>query len=151
MAAEGADAQHDVDMVELPVGHHGWQSALPVLQELRAGLTAALLAQVLAEGELQGLRYLAAFRGGACVGVAGWRIVANTSATRKLHVDDLVTTATGRSQGVGAALLTELERRARDAGCTLLDLDSGVQRYAAHRFYLRQRMDIDAHHFGKRL
>lgn len=138
-------------LVDLPAGHPGWESALPVLQELRSALTAERLAQVLAEGEPQGLRFLGAFRGERCAGVAGWRIVANTSATRKLHVDDLVTTAAGRSTGVGAALLEELERRARAAGCTCLDLDSGVQRHAAHRFYLRERFDIDAHHFGKRL
>ena len=122
-----------------------------MLQELRTGLTAELLAQVLAEGGPQGLRFLGAFVDDACVGVAGWRFVANTSATRKLHVDDLVTSADRRSRGVGQALLTELELRATVAGCTVLDLDSGVQRYAAHRFYLRQRMDISAHHFGKRL
>lgn len=146
-----ADARSGPDLVDLPAEHPGWQSALPVLQELRGALTAELLAQVLAEGEPQGLRFLAAFRDGGCVGLAGWRLIANTSATRKLHVDDLVTTAAGRSEGVGAALLQELERRARAAGCTLLDLDSGVQRHAAHRFYLRERFDIDAHHFAKQL
>lgn len=28
-----------------------------------------------------------------------------------------------------------------------LHLDSGVQRYGAHRFYLRHGMDITSHHF----
>jgi hypothetical protein len=27
-------------------------------------------------------------------------------------------------------------------------LDSGVQRFGAHRFYLRRRMDITSHHFA---
>jgi GNAT superfamily N-acetyltransferase len=70
---------------------------------------------------------------------------------RKLTVDDLVTTADGRSNGVGRALLRDLERRAREAGCTLLDLDSGVHRHDAHRFYLRERFVIAAHHFDRRL
>ncbi len=52
---------------------------------------------------------------------------------------------------MGAALLRELERRARDAGCAVVDLDSGVQRHGAHRFYLRERMDITSHHFAKRV
>lgn len=140
-----------MDLVDLPAGHPGWTSALPVLQELREELTGELLAQVLAEGGPQGLRFLGAFQGDACVGLAGWRLVANTSTTRKLYVDDLVTTTSVRSRGVGAGLLEELERRAREAGCSVLDLDSGVQRYAAHRFYLRQRFDIGAHHFAKQL
>lgn len=151
MAMNDADGPGGLSLIDLPAGHPGWQSALPVLQELRTGLTAELLAQVLAEGGPQGLRFLGAFWDDECAGLAGWRLVANTSATRKLHVDDLVTAAARRSQGVGQVLLTELERRATDAGCTVLDLDSGVQRYGAHRFYLRQRMNISAHHFGKAL
>ena len=30
----------------------------------------------------------------------------------------------------------------------MLDLDSGVQRFPAHRFYLGQGMAITAHHFA---
>jgi hypothetical protein len=48
-------------------------------------------------------------------------------------------------------LLAELRERAIDAGCRSLDLDSGVQRFEAHRFYLRERMNITAHHFDLRL
>lgn len=138
-----------MELVDLPLGHSGWDLALPVLQELRPDLTSAVLEQVLTEGAAQGLRFLAAFRDDRCMGVAGWRLVVTTSVLRKLYVDDLVTTSGARSQGVGAALLRELEQRARDAGCRAMELDSGVQRYAAHRFYLRERMDINAHHFAK--
>lgn len=42
-------------------------------------------------------------------------------------------------------------RRARAAGCSVLDLDSGVQRFDAHRFSLRERRHISSHHFSKRL
>ena len=66
-------------------------------------------------------------------------------------MDDLVTTAASRSGGIGHLLLGDLERRARAAGCTALDLDSGVQRHHAHRFYLRERMAITSHHFAKEL
>jgi GNAT superfamily N-acetyltransferase len=124
---------------------------LPVLAELRPHLDAASFEAVYAEGHPQGLRFLAAYDGDRCVGVAGWRILALTSSIRKLYVDDLVTTGDGRSKGVGHALLAELETRARAAGCTVLDLDSGVQRHDAHRFYFRERMHISSHHFTKPL
>jgi GNAT superfamily N-acetyltransferase len=76
-------------------------------------------------------------------------VIANTSAGRKLYVDDLVTAEEARSRGIGKFLLRDLEQRAKAAGCTLLDLDSGVQRHRAHRFYLRESMDINSHHFAK--
>lgn len=122
---------------------------LPVLQELRPHVDLDELREIIAEGAPQGLVFTAAWDDGACVGVAGWRILALTHTRRKLYVDDLVVTATRRSTGVGSALLASLEDRARAAGCTVLDLDSGVQRHGAHRFYLREGFDITAHHFSR--
>jgi GNAT superfamily N-acetyltransferase len=120
---------------------------LPVLKELRPHLTAESLADVYAEGYEQGLRFTAAYGDGHCLGVAGWRIVSTTATLRKLYVDDLVTTASRRSAGVGKAILDELARRAAAAGCHMLDLDSGVQRVDAHRFYMRERLTISSFHF----
>jgi GNAT superfamily N-acetyltransferase len=120
---------------------------LPVLLELRPHLTAESFDAIFREGWPQGLRFLAAYDGARCVGVAGWRILASTFTVRKLYVDDLVTTGDARSGGVGRALITELKARAAAAGCTKLDLDSGVQRGRAHRFYFREGLTITAYHF----
>lgn len=128
-----------------------WESALPVLQELRTHLNREDLDQVLKEGGQQGLRFTALFQDSRCVAIAGWRVIANTSTIRKLYVDDLSTAATERSRGHGATLLNALVERARELHCFSIELDSGVQRHAAHRFYLRERMDITAHHFARRL
>jgi GNAT superfamily N-acetyltransferase len=122
---------------------------LPVLNQLREQLTAESFAEVYEEGYPQGLRFTAAYDKGRCVGVAGWRLVACTSALRKLYIDDLVTAATDRSQGVGTELLAHLLERARRSGCTVLDLDSGVQRSGAHRFYMRERLAVTAFHFSR--
>jgi GNAT superfamily N-acetyltransferase len=140
-------------VVELPPGDPALATdALAVLSELRPNLTADSLAAIYAEGHPQGLRFTAAYDDtGQCVGVAGWRVIATTHVVRKMYVDDLVTTENARSTGVGRALLADLERRALAAGCTVLDLDSGVQRHDAHRFYLRERMAIVGHHFAKSL
>ena len=69
-------------------------------------------------------------------------------AGRFCYVDDLVTAETARSLGYGGALLDWLAAEARAAGCKMLDLDSGVHRFAAHRFYLTKRMIISSHHFS---
>jgi len=127
------------------------EDLLPVLQELRPHLTAASFAAVYEEGHPQGLRFTAAYEDGRCVGVAGWRIMATTATLRKLYVDDLVTTESERSHGVGRTLLSELTRRARAAGCHAIDLDSGVHRPDAHRFYMRERLAITSFHFGRTL
>jgi GNAT superfamily N-acetyltransferase len=130
---------------------------LPVLTQLRPHLTEDLLKRIYQEGHPQGMRFMAAYYNEAdcggeeprrrCVGVAVWRICATTLAGRKLYVDDLVTVSDARSQGVGKAILTELTARAQAADCGFLDLDSAVNRKDAHRFYMRERMHINAFHF----
>ncbi len=127
------------------------RDVLPVLMELRTDLTTEVFAAVYDEAYPRGLRYLAAYDDGRCVGVAGGRVMATTAGIRKLYVDDLVTTAAARSRGVGAAVLAELVERAIAAQCQALDLDSGVQRTDAHRFYQRERLEITGFHFARRV
>ena len=88
---------------------------------------------------------------GEVVGVAVHRTHHNTCDGRMMYVDDLVTDERRRSSGVGSALLRSLEASARADGCRTLRLDSGTWRRRAHQFYLREKMEIDALHFAKRL
>ena len=83
--------------------------------------------------------------GGAVVGVAGWRMRENLALGKHLYVEDLVVDETLRSKGYGTVLVDYLVQRGTDLGCAILMLDSGVQRYSAHRFYLRERFDIRAY------
>ena len=83
--------------------------------------------------------------------VTGYRFMENLFAGRILYVDDLVTREVVRSEGYGEKLFNWLVAEARAGNCTSLELDSNVQRFGAHRFYLRKRMDIEAHHFRLRL
>ncbi len=79
--------------------------------------------------------------------VAGFRLYEKLSSGAQLYVDDLVTDSTARSHGHGRALLTWLRDHASARACVQLELDSGVQRCEAHRFYFRERMHISAYHF----
>jgi GNAT superfamily N-acetyltransferase len=81
--------------------------------------------------------------------VAGWRIVAAMVAIRKLYVDDLVTTESCRGRGVGRFLLGALVERAKESGCVVLDLDSGLERHDAHRFYEREGFERTSFHFAR--
>ena len=83
--------------------------------------------------------------------VAGYRMMESLYAGRFCYVDDLVTDAEGRSLGCGGALFDWLVAEACAAGCEKLELDSGVQRFDAHRFYLTKRMIISSHHFSLEL
>lgn len=88
---------------------------------------------------------------GSVRAVAGYRTAESLFAGRYCYVDDLVTDESVRSLGFGGALFDWLVAEARSAGCVDFQLDSGVQRFAAHRFYLAKRMIIASHHFTMEL
>ena len=83
--------------------------------------------------------------------VAGYRFLESLFSGKNLYVDDLVTDESSRSSGFGGRLIDWLTREARRRGCRRLELDSGVQRDRAHRFYFRKGLKIDSFHFRKEL
>ncbi|MBD0319305.1 MAG: GNAT family N-acetyltransferase [Gemmatimonadetes bacterium] len=84
---------------------------------------------------------------GAVSTVAGFRILEQLGSGQVLYVDDLVTDQEVRSRGDGAAMLAWLEAYAREHECDYLELDSGVWRADAHRFYFRRGLTILGFHF----
>ena len=118
-----------------------------VMSQLRPHLREdAFVARVRLQ-QAEGFRLVFLEDAGEVIATAGFRIIENLSAGRVLYVDDLVTDARCRSNGYGARLLAWLADRARSEGCATLDLDSGVQRKDAHRFYHSRGMTMFAHHF----
>ncbi len=119
----------------------------PVMQQLRPHLVAADFVARVRSMQREGFHLAFLESDGAVRAVAGYRYYDKLFSGKNLYVDDLVTDATQRSHGHGRALLAWLAAEARARGCTQLELDSGVQRHDAHRFYLRERMHISAYHF----
>jgi GNAT superfamily N-acetyltransferase len=120
----------------------------PVMRELRPLFQEPeqFVGRVLSQ-QKQG--YLLAFleSDGEVCAVAGYRFLESLFSGKFLYVDDLVTRESDRSRGYGAELFDWLIKQARENGCENLELDSGVQRFDAHRFYLLKRMNISSYHF----
>ena len=139
----------------------GWLTkAESVHRQLRPGLPAdyaGRMAQVLAAGARMCVEVAAGTETETeteteeVICVAVWRVIENTYEGRRLYVDDLVSDESRRSRGAGKAMLDWLEARARQLGCGVLALDSGVQRSRAHHFYFREGMHIPAFCFRKGL
>ena len=123
----------------------------PVMRQLRSHLDEGEYVERVRRMRAEGYRLAAVVDGGEVLCVAGFRIVEFLAHGRFLYVDDLVTDDRARSVGSGKLMLDWLAAEARGAGCEKLQLDSGVQRYAAHRFYFREGMHISSYHFSKAL
>jgi len=67
---------------------------------------------------------------------------------QRCWVEDFAVDPGRRSQGVGAALLAAVIEWARGAGASHLELDSGLGRVDAHRFYEREGGARQSYTFG---
>jgi GNAT superfamily N-acetyltransferase len=123
-----------------------------VLAQLRTELTCDQIVRRIDEQQRQsGYRVAYVESGRQIESVAGFRVASYLAWGRTLYVDDLVTREGRRSGGFGSALFDWLVEQARREDCSQLHLDSGVQRFDAHRFYLHKGMNIASHHFALKL
>jgi GNAT superfamily N-acetyltransferase len=67
---------------------------------------------------------------------------------RRCLVEELAVDPDRRSEGIGKALLDAAKDWARGAGATHLELDSGIARTDAHRFYEREQPSWKSYSFG---
>lgn len=67
---------------------------------------------------------------------------------RRAWVEDLAVDPGQRSRGLGKGLLDAAKDWARERGCSHLELDSGLGRTDAHRFYEREGAAPQSYCFG---
>lgn len=111
------------------------REAFPIVAELRDRLDEAQYLELYERMAGEGYRLFAVYDDGAPVAVAGVTISTNFYLGRHAYVYDLVTTAEERSKGHGTRLLEFVHEWAADRGCDAVELESGLWRDDAHRFY----------------
>ncbi|MFB9326167.1 GNAT family N-acetyltransferase [Paenibacillus aurantiacus] len=125
------------------------RATYPVMRQLRPHLAEDAYVPMIRDLQEQGYRLAVIVEQGEAKAAAGYRIGANLAWGRFLYVDDLITDENSRASGYAGELMDWLDEEALRAGCQSIHLDSGVQRHDAHRFYLKRRMRISAHHFDR--
>jgi GNAT superfamily N-acetyltransferase len=122
-----------------------------VMGELRTHLSFEEFRDGYKQAMPEGYHVAAVFDGDECRAVAGYRLMHNLVSGYHMYVDDLVTAEEWRSHGYGRALNDYLAERAKQEGCTSVQLDSATYRNEAHRFYFRERYAIWSYHFVRPL
>jgi ribosomal protein S18 acetylase RimI-like enzyme len=113
-------------------------AVVTLLGELRDPTTAVPDAEIWEQMLSQdGRAVLLAELDGEPVGTADLSIAPNLThgARPRMFVENVAVDAARRRRGIGRALMTEVERRARGAGCYKVLLMSADHRTGAHRFY----------------
>lgn len=123
----------------------------PVVAQLRQHVDEHEFVERVHAQEEAGYRLAYIADGGRVLAVAGYRIADSLAWGKFLYVDDLVVAGLDRSKGLGQELMDWLFAKATELKCDSFHLDSGVQRHAAHRFYMRNGLAISSHHFSMQL
>ena len=119
-----------------------------VLHQLRPQFSINNIAKQIKEQREQGYQLAYISKNNTILCVAGFVFGKKLAWGKHIYVDDLVTNDEGRSQRAGATMIKWLKQHAVEHDCQQLHLDSGVQRYMAHKFYLREGFIIASHHFS---
>lgn len=137
--------------ITLATSENDIQRCYAVLHQLRSHLDEPTMVAQIRRQQVDGYFLVYCESDNEIRSVAGYRYGENLAYGKFMYVDDLVTRSDDRSKGFGKLLFDWLVAQARAHGCAVFSLDSGVQRFDAHRFYLVNRMNIDSHHFALRL
>lgn len=124
-----------------------WQ----VLFELRPHLLAVEFVPMVSEMISEGYQLAFIEEGGKAIAAIGYRYLQYLYNGKHIYIDDLSTLPAARGKGYAGKLLDFVEAEARAKGYQAVTLDSGHQRFDAHRLYLNKGFKIVAHHFSKTL
>lgn len=118
-----------------------------VIVQLRSNLDIKQFVQCVRVQEEENYHLVAVEKDGEIEAVMGYRYVNNLYLGYHIYVDDLVTNSKTRSKGYGEFLINWISKKAKNESISHIDLDSGVQRFKAHKFYLNNNFEITSHHF----
>ena len=125
------------------------QSCYKVMLQLRPHLTEerTFIEQVQRQ-IADGYQLACCQEGGKVIAVAGFRFLEFLAWGKVLYIDDLITDSETRKNGHGGKLLKWIIALAKNENCDQVHLDSGPQRYDAHRLYLNHGFKIIGHHLA---
>jgi len=127
------------------------EKCFEVMHELRHHLTQDAFVKTVRMMQTEGFQLAFLEVDNQVVAVSGYRIYTNLHLGKHCYVDDLVTASEHRSKGYGDQLLAWIRDQAKQAGCSVLHLDSATHRTRAHKFYFERGFTISSFHFTEEL
>ncbi|MBS1668077.1 MAG: GNAT family N-acetyltransferase [Bacteroidetes bacterium] len=89
--------------------------------------------------------------GGKAAAAIGFRYLQFLYNGKHYYIDDLSTLPEYRGKGYAGKLLDYVIAKAKAEGLHCVTLDSGYQRFDAHRLYLKKGFTLNCHHFSKNI
>ena len=120
-----------------------------VIHELRPHLIEADFVSLIKQLQQDKFTMIFIEESGRAVGAACFVEGVKLHRGKFIYIDDLSTLPSHRGKGLGTLLLDWIFDYAEKNSFNQVHLDSGVQRFDAHRLYLKYGFNITSHHFVK--
>jgi GNAT superfamily N-acetyltransferase len=118
-----------------------------VMQALRPHLTVESFLELISKMKDENYILLFIEENNKAISACGYRYLTTLFDGRYIYIDDLSTLPEARGKGYAGALFDFVVEKAKSENLKAVHLDSGHQRYDAHRLYLNKGMKIVYHHF----
>lgn len=126
--------------------------AFPVMKQLRIHLVEETYLNLIEDMKKEGYKMFALYVDEEIVALAGVIILTNLYYGKHVWVNDLVTDINKRSKKYGQVILSFINEWAKENGCDVVALSSGLQRVEAHKFYeAKMGFDKTSYVFKKQL
>lgn len=127
-------------------------SVFELLKELRPHLTIEQFQTIYSEArKADQFTFYGYYEGSECIGLMGVRYLHDYVHGFHLYIDDLVVTTKLQSKGIGAKLLAFAEDLARAKSCSGLRLCTGIDNEAGKKFYEREKWNLRAVAYKKKI
>ena len=124
----------------------------PVMKELRKDLILTDYLNICEKAiATSGYEIVAIEKNDQILAVMGYRVLYDFVHGKHLYIDDLVSTESHRSQGLGAQLLKYAENLAKELNCKGLRLCTGIENELGKKFYEREGWYLRAVVYKKKL
>ncbi|MBD0332618.1 MAG: GNAT family N-acetyltransferase [Chitinophagaceae bacterium] len=120
----------------------------PVVKELRPHLSPEQYVEMVLQMLDETYQIVFIEEDGNAVSFCGFRYTTMFHRGKCIYIDDLCTLPSARGKGYAATLLNYVIEKAKAEEVQSVHLDSGHQRFDAHRLYLNRGFNITAHHFA---
>lgn len=120
-----------------------------VLFELRPHLDKIFFLSTIKEMFTEGYQLAFIEENNEAVAAIGFRYMQYLYNGKHFYIDDLITLPSHRGKSYAGKLLDYVIEKAKEKGFKAVTLDSGYQRFNAHRLYLNKGFTLNCHHFSK--
>ena len=127
------------------------QRCWEVLKSLRPHLEENKFVSIISEMIDEGYQLAYIEENGKAISAIGFRYLQFLYNGKHFYIDDLSTLPESRGKGCAGKLVDYVIELARQKGFDYVTLDSGYNRFDAHKLYLNKGFILASHHFSKKL